>query len=513
MGTKLTADEIVQLQHVRGFIQFGEPGPDHDLQYYGKSAQYFFVESLSAPELGSISPTNVPDPGRRRAFRLVGRQVEAPDLPSYSLVLLEKHGKVPRALGRIGCEFNMYLSVGRCKEPSDPDRGWEDYWHVLEGGIVSDKDHGNRMGMTDDSPLQSTLTVTLADEYAAGPLGFGPGAATNITAEAIDATYGVTGDCDDCGADTDRIYVLVGPDAGSPAASPKVVYSTHGTDGPWTDLAITGIGVAAAVAAIRQVGPYLVVLVPGEDAYYYTEINDLTGAPSSTWTQVASGIVAAGTPNDMYVASPVETWLCGDMGYLYKITDITVGAVVVSAGDATVENLARIDGVDEVIVAVGANGAIVKSEDSGLTFATTTSNGGVSDNLTALAVNTPRRFWFGTDAGEVWWTKTAGEEWAQQVVDSALIAIQEIRFPTLACGYITGTIAGPTAQIHATTNGGRTWNKAKTRIKNTPVADRFNRIATPNSISSQTNVNNLVIAGLAGNGADGIALIGAAAEL
>ena len=347
---------------------------------------------------------------------------------------------------------------------------------------------------------------------AAGPLGFGAEAATNITAEVIDATYGVSGNCDDCGADTERAYLLVGPDTGSPAAAPKVVYSTDGGD-TWANLAISGIGAAVVVTAIRQVGPYLVVLVPGEDAYYYSEINDLTGVPSSTWTQVTTGIVAAGTPNDMHVASPVEVWLCGDLGYLYKITDITVGATVVSAGDATAENLARIDGVDEVIVAVGANGAIVKSEDGGLTFATTTSNGGVVDNLTALAVVTPRRLWFGTDAGEVWWTRTAGEDWSQQVIDSALTAIQEIRFPTLECGYITGTIAGPQAQIHATTNGGRTWSKGKTRIKNTPIADRFNRIATPSSPSSQTNVNHLIVVGLAGNGTDGVALIGAAAEL
>jgi photosystem II stability/assembly factor-like uncharacterized protein len=206
-------------------------------------------------------------------------------------------------------------------------------------------------------------------------------------------------------------------------------------------------------------------------------------------------------------------WLCGDGGYIYKITDITAGATVISAGDATTENLARIDGVDEVIVAVGANGAIIKSEDSGLTFDTTTSNGSVTDNLTALAVVTPRRFWFGTDAGEIWWTKTAGEDWTQQNVDSAITTVPDIRFVTAECGFILATIAGPEARIYATTNGGRTWNRGKARIKNTPVADRFNRIAFPSSPSSQTNVNHVAIAGLAGNGTDGIALLGAAAEL
>lgn len=513
MATKLTADEVVHLQHVRGFLQFGEAGPENDLLYYGKSAQYFFVEGLTAPERGSISPVNMPDPSRRRAYRLVGRTEEPPDLPSYNLTLTEKHGKIPRALGRIGCEINLYLSVGRCKDPSDPDRGWEDYWHVLQGGIVSDKDHGARTSMTDDTPLQSSLTVTLADEYAVGALTFGAEATTNITAEAIDAVYGSIADCVDCGGETDRIYVLMGPDSGSPSAAPKVVYTTDGGD-TWNDSAISGIGTSAQVAAIRQVGIYLVVLVPSEDAYYYVELNELTGAPGSTWTKVAAGIDPAGTPNDMYVASPVEVWLAGDGGYIYKINDITSGANVVNAGDATSENLLRITGDgDQVIVATGANGAIIKSEDNGDTWSTTTDNGGVADDITAIAVVTAKRYWFGTDAGEVWWTKNGGETWQQKQMDAALTAVHDITFPSIVCGFIAGTTSAPDAKLYTTINGGRTWNDKKARIKNLPVADRFNRIATPNATSTQTNVNNVVMVGLAGDGVDGIALKGAASEL
>lgn len=512
MANKLTADEVVQMQHVRGFIQLGEPGPDNELIYYGKSAQYFFVESLSAPERGSISPLRVGDPMQRRAYRLIGRQIEPPDLATYNLILLEKHGRVPRALGKSGCEFNLYLSVGRCKEPSDPDRGWEDYWHVLDGGLVTDKDHGNRSGMTDDTQLQSTLTVTLADEYAVGPLSFAASAASNIAAEAFDATFGMPSNCDDCNDGTDWRYILVGPKAASPPAAPKLTYTVD-AGASWTDLAITGIGTGATVAALRIVGAFLVALVPSEDAYYYTEINDLTGVPSSTWTKVTTGFVGAGTPNDIYVASPTEVWFCGDAGYLYKSGDIPAGVSVVSAGDVTTENLKRIAGIDEVIVAVGANGTILVSENAGEGFGTAADNGSITDTIQALAVVTARRWWIGTSAGETWWTKTGGESWTEKVIDSTITAVQDIQFATRSVGFVLGSATGPDARVWGTTNGGRSWNRTRARLVNVPIADRYNRIATPNTASSQTNSNMVLLVGLAGDGADGIAIVGAAAEL
>jgi len=512
VSTKLTADEIVQMQHVRGFLQFGEPGAENEMEYYGKVAQYFFVEALQAPETGSISPVNMPDPMRRRKWRLVGREYTPPDLPSYNLILHEKHGRVPRALGRIGCEFQLALSVGRCKDPSNYDRGWEDYLHMLEGGVVSDKDHGTRTSMSDDTPIASTLTVTLADEYAIGPLNFGPQAATPIDAEVADGTYGVPDYCDGCQNGVDRRYLVTRAKTTSPAAAAHVVYKTEDVD--WANLAITGIGAAVNPAAIRIVGSYLVVLVPSEGAYYLTTIDDLTGIPASAWIKVTTGFQVSGPPNDMYVASSSEVFFIGDAGYIYRTTDLTSGVSIVDAGSATSDNLVRIKGAEEVIIASGANGAFIKSVDAGLTFSAVTVDS-VTDQLDALELQSSTRFWVGTNAGEIWWTKNGGASWHQKELGTTLAAVHDIAFASRSTGFISATSTGPLAVVFATQNGGNTWVTGRSRLPNlaTIVHDRYNRIITPNTDSTQTNVNNVMLVGLDGGGTDGIALSAQAAEL
>ena len=77
MPSKLTADEVLTQQHVRGFVTYGRPRPGNQAKYYGvQGSQYFFVGGVSNPVQGGISPINVPDPYRRKAYRIVeGRTV------------------------------------------------------------------------------------------------------------------------------------------------------------------------------------------------------------------------------------------------------------------------------------------------------------------------------------------------------------------------------------------------------------------------------------------------------
>ena len=55
-----------------------------------------------------------------------------------------------------------------------------------------------------------------------------------------------------------------------------------------------------------------------------------------------------------------------------RVTDITSGVSVLNAGGATAQNLARIAGVSDAIVAVGAAGTVIRSTNRGATFAVTT---------------------------------------------------------------------------------------------------------------------------------------------
>ena len=62
---------------------------------------------------------NHPHPSRPGQYRLVGRTITAPDLTTATLVMREMHGQIPRQLGRIGCQFNLYQNLGVCKDLSD----------------------------------------------------------------------------------------------------------------------------------------------------------------------------------------------------------------------------------------------------------------------------------------------------------------------------------------------------------------------------------------------------------
>ena len=54
-------------------------------------------------------------------------------------------------------------------------------------------------------------------------------------------------------------------------------------------------------------------------------------------------------------------FICGVGGYIYLVTNVASGATVISAGDATTNDLLRIhcDG-NETIVAVGANSDVIR---------------------------------------------------------------------------------------------------------------------------------------------------------
>jgi hypothetical protein len=503
----LIADEIITQKHKRLFIQYGGAKPTNETKYYGQDAQYMSVEGVSLPESGGIDPIWVHDPSRIGKYRLIGRTITAPDLANATLLMREKHGVIPRQLLTESCPFNLYEPTGKCKDLSDFLQGWSDYVLVYSGALVTDKDLGARTSWDADDAIEDSLSITLAEVYPVGQLGFGEEAATTIFRAVVDVVYGNALSCY-CEDPTKFVYAVTGANAGSPGLPAEVVYTVDG-GGSWATAPIAGIGAAEDALAIDLVGNYLVVI--GLDAIYYAEINQDTGVPGA-FTKVGTGFVAAGSPTDLYVASPREVWFCGDGGYIYKSTDITAGVTVISAGDATASDLNRIHGVEETIVAVGDTGAVIKSTNRGLTWATTTASP-VAANLTAIWVLDDKRFWVGSATGFVYYTLNGGESWTSQAFSgSGAGQVNDIVFATNEVGYISHSTAVPAARIFSTWDGGSDWTNAKPRILNLPTFDHAYRLAVP-KWDAGIAANNIAVAGLAGNGTDGILLLGIAASL
>lgn len=507
---KLTANEVITQLNVRGFVQWGRPGPGVEAAYYGIKDQYFFVTGVENPVSGGITPINVPDPMRQKRWKQIGRSIDPPDIGSYTAGFLQRHGAVPRVLGDVGCPVTMILSAGKCKNPSDLNRGYESYLYFLSEGEVTDRSPGDLMSQDSDDPLMTELTINTSDQYAAGPLFFGEVAGAEINASVVDIAYGYPQDCAGCQYGNERIYALSLPQGASPSFQAEVNYSVDG-GATWAVSTITGLGVVAQPSAIDVVGEYLVVLVSATGAYYYAELDVDTGAPG-TWTAVTTGFNAAGGPNDLYVASPTEVYICGNGGYIYKLEVVGAPVVAVSAGTATTQPLFRIhgDGAD-LIVAVGGIGAVVSSANQGQSWALAAVLP-TNYSLRAISVRDSTLWFVGSGVGQskLYYTLNAGKSWVEFTVPATPTQINDIIFATPNIGYIAYDIAGPQGGIAYTVDGGNSWVTGKARqANNLPVFDRALRIAIPNG-ESGTNANYVAVGGLAGDGSDGIIIIGAA---
>lgn len=511
------ASQVITQQQKRIFLQLGGPRANNPARFSGQDAQYMSITAAKIPELGGISPIWAPDPRRQGTYKIIGRTVTPPDLPTADLTLYERRGAIPFQLGRIGCQFNYYEVTGLCKDLSDFLAGWTDYVLVYSGAITMDKDLGGRTDFASDKAVEDKLSLKLTDIYPIGALGFGETAAAQVNREVLDIVYGSTGSCGDCGpADdgTQRIYAITASSgAGSPGLPGQVVYSLDGGL-TWTPSDITGITAANNPSAIDVVGSNLVVLVNGDNALYYSPLSTL-GAPT-TWTKVTAGFATGGNPNDLFVLSPREVFIVGNGGYIYKSSDITAGVSVINAGVATTQGLLRIHGTDEYLVAVGGGSTVIKSLNRGQTWAsTTTSPSAVATNVQAVAVLDSLRYWVGLALGRVLYTLNGGETWIEKGFSGAGAgSVRDIVFPTDEVGYFSFSNNTPAASLYATWNGGADWTPSAPRVLNLPTHNRTNRIAFPRGSSDATVAsNNVALGGLSGGGTDGVIYIGAATRL
>lgn len=512
---KPLADEVItRVKHIRHFIQLGGAYPVNALAYQGQNAQHMIVTGVTVPELGTIDPIYVPDPADNDAYRLVGRKINTPELPAATITMLEKHGNLPRQLQKYPC-FNLYQYTGACKNLSDWVSGWDDYVLIYSGGILEDKNLGDRSSWDADDQVEDELPAKFASIYPVGKISFTDQAQPIITLEVIDAVYANPDSCAGCGVSNDGtqwIYAVTESSGSTPGTAPRLIYTING-GGDWVQSTVTGLGDIEDPVGIDVVGSRLVVYTrtaggTTTSGYYWADVNPKTGVPG-TWTKVTSGFVASFQVYDMFVLSEREVFFSADGGYIYKATDITAGVTVVSPGNATTTALQRIHGKDDTIVAVGGSGNVVKSVNRGVSWTTTTTFP-VVQTLQAVAVMGEDFFWIGTNGGRMYYTLNGGETWVQsRFAGDNAGQVRDIVAVTDDVIWVSHDTATPTARVFTTWTGGSFFTNTSPRIQNLPTANRFNRIAVPR-VHPSIDSNNIVLAGLAGNGSDGVLLLGQA---
>lgn len=511
------ASETVFQRDLRVFSQRGGPLPSNRMRYCGPEEQYIALGDVKDPVRGKFTPIRVHDPRQRGAYRLIGMQTSMPDLSSNTISFLRRHGGITWIAGDLTCPNNYYELAGECKRPDDFGYGWTDFISIYSYGMADDRTYKARASFSDDNQLMDDVNHIYACVYDIGGLSF----TDNVTPtkrEAVDAVYGSTVSCGNCGPSDDgtqRLYVLCkSSGAGSPGIPAEVVYTVNGRQS-WAAVNITGLAGTQDPTAIDIAGYLLIVLDTLGGGYYYAPLNPLTGVPGS-WTNVTAGFVAGGAPTDIYVVSANEVYFCGNGGYIYRSNDLTAGVSVINPGATVTTALTRIDGFEDVIVCVGASGNVIKSLNRGASFSTVTTFP-TSNTLRGVDVRDTYRFWVVGGGGGVWYTLDGGETWAQpqgsfagaQLMDDVVFATDEV-------GYITGRAPSSTsARLWTTFNGGQTWipssvQPGNPRILNFPTFSRANRIAVPQFTEPAVISNQVALAGLNGDGTNGSIIVGVA---
>lgn len=505
MSTRVDLDRVYKQGSVRWYYQVKGPAPGNPIAYGGVDGVHLKIESISNP-IGSINPINVPDPKTAGRYIRIGRSRDAPDYPTASLSILQDRGYFPQQYGTFQrMPVSFYGLVGETKDLSDFVGGWDGYVKILEYGEATEGEEPGSAWDSDDM-LEDSMEFTLEAAYNIGQIVMGEEGAATVDADIRDAVWGIT----EYG--TEMVYFLVdGTTLGTPQA-PSVVYlKKSGLSWTATEVAITGSDTSDVPSAIALVGDKLIVAYDdgSTGGYFYAQVNSVTGVPGS-FTQVAGGFVTSKAPLDIAAKIGREVYFCGEGGYIYKTQTVGSSVSVLDAGVATTNNLARIDHDDMGnVVAVGASNTVVYSTDRGKSWQTAAGSPSGGGNLQAVAVVDQYIWWVGDDAGAVYYTEDGGATWTAFSLTGSPAAINDIVFPTRSVGYILANTSAPAALLYSTWNGGVDWATSDPRLPQTlPTADKFNRLAVPQVTNPNVLANWFAIAGLAGDGSDGIALIG-----
>lgn len=502
MANPLDANELVKQGNTRTFYQ--PSGPGTPSFFFGLDTEYHFLESATIPTNGAIDPIFIPDPRKAGRYKLVGRKVAAPALPQIKIQFMEQWGGIPRVLMAPKCEFNLYEVHGRCSDISDFNRGWEGYMMIYSGfKFVDTVDMGARSNPTSDDPLADGVSATGVAAYPVGSLGFGEEAAAEVVVEVIDIVYGTNVQCSDCGTENDGsqfIYVVTRANVGSPGAPGQVIFSLDGGVN-WSTSTVTGIG-SVNQPTLIDISGNILFLVAGS-TLFYSVLNEFTGAPT-TWQSLAMPDAML----DVFVQSPTSIWF-NSLTSIYKATDITIAPTIVDNGAGA--NLARIAGIDGLIVATGASGTVRYSVGNGAGWINATVP--ASTTLNAVAIVDEYNWYVGGANGNVYKTVSGGASWTVVAFQNAGTgAITDIQVATREVIYIAQNIS-LVAYLVTTLDGGNTWiNNASgsPRLLNWPAFRSIVRMAIPKYADPSIAANFISLGGLATGGADGILLTASA---
>lgn len=483
----------------RVFVQQAGSSPVNPYVYVGCLSLGGFQQ-----DLGTGDPIYCPSSEVRGAYDIVDTTTPPPALPTTDIT---QH--MDRTLQdfwwdlrRRRCKFNMVVVGSNCAAPDDIN---DFQSKILAKSVALTAFNTGAFNTLDaDAVIDITgsLQIGAFDRFL--PMTFGEKADTSVFAEALDGIFADKIQCGDCGDPSDgaqKLYVLTSTIAASPALSSQLVHSKNG-GGTWATDDITTLATKAG-SALAQVGTRIVVVSQTDLAHHYKQQSTLDAGTSGSWSRVSAGYVASKGPNAIWSKSPSETYVAAQGGYIYFMANPATAVTVLTDGSVTVQNLNDIRGKGRTIVAVGASNAVVLSENGGSTWSLVTGPA-VGVALNTVEVVTPSIWFVGAANGKSFYTTNKGASWTENTPDSAITAVDSIRFVDEMVGYMAVETSG-NPRIYRTSDNGYSWHYDSSYVAGVPTtASRYNFV-----VPAPNNYNVVLAGGIKSVGTDGIIVQGA----
>jgi photosystem II stability/assembly factor-like uncharacterized protein len=457
---------------------------------------------------GDIEKIECPDPDRFNEFIEIGQiqgAVERATVPLTGRYANDVASELLR-LSRKRCSVDVQVHFGTCTNPSDFDVFTKAL--ILEDARLTSYDTEDLGALSSDASaaVNESVELSVKNVYEILQLSFQSVAGDTITNELVDGVVCdqiSCGDCDDESAGCEKIYYVSLSAGGSPSTPADVVFSID-NGANWYAHDVDSLGAAEDPTGIACVGTYVVVVSNDSNSLHYATKSEILPTNDETWTEVTTGFVVTGEPNDIWSVG-TYAFVVGDGGYIYGTSDPTSGVTVLNAGVATVNDLNAVHALDKnFAVAVGNSGAIIKTDNQTTWGAITPTNVNfIATNFQAVWVKNESEWWLGATDGGLWYTLDGGVTFTQAGLPGTSTAIYDIQFASDSVLYVADTIAGPRGRILRSFNGGNTFTVLPEGTANLPLNDQITALAT-----CTDDVNFVTGGGLADNGTDGILVVG-----
>ena len=460
---------------------------------------------------GAVTPVKEPSSKQFDQFVEVAKVKGASERPSTSIVRHFPMDVVSEILRMVrkGCSIDLQVHWGDCTDPTVANK----YKKVMVFEDVSftnySTDDLGAMTDGDRKEVMETGEINAKDLYEIVPMAYAERAGTLVTNEVVDVAICDSLSCGECTSESDgcqKILAVTLAAGGSPGTPPDLLYTLDGGSN-WYAHDIETISSANDPTGVACMGLYAVVISNDEGSLNYALLSELDGSTDPEFTEVTTGFVAGGGPNDLKSVGNY-LFIVGDGGYVYGTSDPTTGVSVLDAGIATADDLRAVDALNDTFaVAVGDNSAIIKTED-GSTWSAVDGPTGIAINYNAVAVKSTTEWWIGTSTGHLYYTVDGGETWTEKgFTGSGSGVVYDIVFASDSVAFLSHSTTTPRGRILRSNDGGYSWFVLPEGVGSLPLSDRINALA-----ACSFDVNHIVGVGLGDDASDGYIVVGEGPE-